>query len=474
MPTSRPGSVNARRALGLVALWAAACLDDGNPITPPAVTGPLVTYAAVAPGPHNVLSAVVSLELADADSVIVWYRLDDTAAARDNVTPAFPARQDSVTVPVLGLFPGRPYVLAAVVYGPGGITRSDSLHLTTDTLPDDLPSFTASGPDPAPGYIAFSAGRYALVIDNTGRVVWYRAFALGPGLNFQPQPTGRYVARPPTPDPSDREPWVELDVLGNVTRTLDCVGGVLPRFHDMIAEAGGSYWIMCDDTRAMDLSAVGGVVNAQVTGTVIQHVDAAGQLLFAWNPFDHFAITDLDSAGRAGPTVNWTHGNALDLDTDGNLLVSFRSLSEITKIDTRSGAVLWRMGGRRNQFLFAAPGVPFSRQHGLRAVAPGQIALLDNLGEPSGSRGERYAVDEATRRASLLTWYASTPATTAQLGGTTQGIGTHTLVSYGNGNRVEEYDAAGRVVWRIEGDPGYVFRATRIRSLYAPVAGATR
>jgi hypothetical protein len=39
---------------------------------------------------------------------------------------------------------------------------------------------------------------------------------------------------------------------------------------------------------------------------------------------------------------------------------------------------------------------------------------------------------------------------------------------------VEEYDAAGNVVWRIEGEPGYVFRAQRIISLYQPGVGLPR
>jgi hypothetical protein len=47
-------------------------------------------------------------------------------------------------------------------------------------------------------------------------------------------------------------------------------------------------------------------------------------------------------------------------------------------------------------------------------------------------------------------------------------------VSFGPARRVEEYDASGRVVWRIEGNPGYVFRAQRIRSLYQPGVGLPR
>jgi len=44
----------------------------------------------------------------------------------------------------------------------------------------------------------------------------------------------------------------------------------------------------------------------------------------------------------------------------------------------------------------------------------------------------------------------------------------------GNANRVQEYDSAGRVVWEIQGDPGYIFRAERIASLYAPGVGTPR
>jgi len=201
-----------------------------------------------------------------------------------------------------------------------------------------------------------------------------------------------------------------------------------------------------------------------------------GELLFRWSPFDHFDITDLDPASRTGANVNWTHGNSLDLDSDGNLIVSFRSLSEITKIDTRTGAVLWRMGGLKNQFTFQDAGaLAFSFQHGVRLTAPDHLLLLDNLGDPSGSRAERYEYDAPLRTARQTGSYGSSPAVTAALGGSTQDLpGGRTLVSFGPAGRVEEYDASGQVVWRIEGNAGYVFRAQRIRSLYRPGVGSPR
>jgi hypothetical protein len=75
----------------------------------------------------------------------------------------------------------------------------------------------------------------------------------------------------------------------------------------------------------------------------------------------------------------------------------------------------------------------------------------------------------------LTATHASSTGAIAQLGGSTQDLpGGRTLVSFGNGASVEEHDVAGNVVWKIYGNPGYVFRAQRIPSLYQPGVGGTR
>jgi Arylsulfotransferase (ASST) len=453
----------------MLVLLAGCLTEPGELSAPPA---PVIDNAVASPGPGNALSIVAGVRLRYADSAIVRFGTVQEVTL-DSVTPAVKVESDSALVPVLGLLPGTAYAIRVVAYGPGGLTRSELLQVTTDTLPSDLPRYVASGTDPSPGYVVFAANEYGIAIDNTGRVVWYVRLADPATLNFQPQPTGRYYTHPIAADPRNPAPWLEIDPLGRVTRTLGCARGLVPRFHDLIAIPDGSYWVMCDEIRTMDLSGVGGVAGALVTGTVIQHVSEAGGLLFEWSPFEHFEITDLDSASRVGPSVNWTHGNALDLDADGTLVVSFRSLSEITKIDTRTGAVVWRLGGLRNEFVFGNEPSPFFRQHGVRLTAAGHLLLLDNLGHPAGSRGERYAIDPALRTARLLVSYAPSVPVIASLGGTTQDLPNgHTLVAFGNGGRVQEYDAVGRTVWQIEGNSGYVFRAQRIRWLYAPGVGS--
>lgn len=456
----------------IVIVAVAACASDGVTPVPPREP-PVVRILGFAPNTTNVLAASVSVATENADSVQLVFHV--AAAPGDSVTPAVTAA-DSLQLAVYGLLPAQTYVLHARAFGAGGTARSDSVLLTTGALPADLPAFSAGGIAPSRGFVVFGAGKYGLVIDNTGRVVWYHRFPPdGPGLNFVAQPNGRYAARPPAA-PNATSLWQEVDPAGVVTRSFGCGGGLAPRFHDLIRASDDSYWIICDDVRTMDLSALGGSSAARVTAAELQHVGADGTVRFRWNAFDHFDIADLDSTERAGANVNWTHANAIALRPDGLLLASFRNLSEVTAINTFTGAIEWRLGGRHDEFGLAACCAPvFARQHGLRVTATGSLMFLDNLGTPGDSRVERYTVTPATHHAQKDAAFSATPAVIAMLGGSVQELANgNVLAAFGDGHRVEELDPTGRVVWRINGDPGYVFRAERIASLYAPGVIAAR
>ena len=178
---------------------AGACGSD-NPAVEP--TPPGIESAAVAAGMHNVLHAVVTVSLHDADSVAVRYGL--VGAPLDSMTPVSIAH-DSQQLDVLGLLPGTAYHLQVIAYGNDLSASSDTLEFTTGNLPADLPAYQAGGTDPSPGFVAFAANTYGIVIDNTGRVVWYRQLPGGMTLNFQPQPTGRYLTHPVTAAADDAD-----------------------------------------------------------------------------------------------------------------------------------------------------------------------------------------------------------------------------------------------------------------------------
>jgi hypothetical protein len=437
-----------------------------------------IDLAEVAANPNMVISSLVVFR-GEGDSARVRYRI--ASQDGDSVTPAVPVTADQQdTIAVLGLLPETAYDLHLVVYGSSSIDSQVSMPLTftTGPLPADLPVYTAGGGTPLDGFLVFSATPFGIIIDGSGRVVWYKRFPPpGPSLNFMAQPTGTMVGRLATADTTDDDPFVEIDPAGFELRELRCAADRHLRFHDLLLRADGSYWIMCDETRTLDLTAVGGNPDAEVIGTTIQHVDPAGALLFEWSPFDHFQITDIDpSLYQNTGAVNWTHGNSFDFDTDGNLLVAFRSLEEVTKIDVESGEVVWRMGGLRNEFTFGGlPNAGFSRQHNVRVVGPNRFIVLDNVDAIGESRYERYVVDADARTATLEQSYGSSPAVTTLIGGSVQAVDADRyLVSFGTEGRVELFDAGGLKLWAIEGNPGYVFRAQRIRSLYAPIPTQTR
>ena len=47
---------------------------------------------------------------------------------------------------------------------------------------------------------------------------------------------------------------------------------------------------------------------------------------------------------------DYFHVNSVDLDRDGNVLISARNTSGVYKLSRATGAILWRLGGKRSDF----------------------------------------------------------------------------------------------------------------------------
>lgn len=458
--------------LGLLAL---GCGDDGptdpgnggpGPDPDPDPVEPVYISGAVSAVQANVISAEVTVSATGYTELVVRaWRVGD--APRE--TPAVALGEDTtVTSAVLGLYPDSEYDFEIVLTADSVEHVVDTLSFTTGSLPDWLPVVVPVGANPAPGYLTLSVPGGPVIIDNTGRVVWYLT-APDPVLsNFQAHPDGSYTL---LGRDTDVQEYRVLDELGRETGRLACVGRDETRFHEVRVEPQGAYWIMCHDRRVADLTAVGGLPEVALDWTVVQHVNAAGELVWEWNSADHFDITDVGPETIAGAAaINVTHGNAIAFDTDGNLLVSWRELDEITKIAAETGEVLWRLGGGlRNQFTFLNdPKGSFERQHGLRVVGPGVIQLLDNS-DTAPSRLVRYRIDEQAMTAQLLFEFVDAPDTYTPVGGSTDVLASGgALVSFGRAGRVVETSATGDRTWELTGiDQLYVFRAQRIPSLYA-------
>ncbi len=436
-----------------------ACATDANQ-GPPA---PAYLGAVASANPHNTISALVTVTAAGYDSAFVRYWHTGAAARR---TPSHAFGPDSIArVAVLGLDTAAAYTFEIqLIGGDDPAVAADSQPFLSGSLPAWIPRAVAQGTDTTAGYIVLSYPGGPAIVDNAGTVRWYLE-APDPALNsFQAHPDGRYTLF--GADDVPREYRV-LDELGNDVGALECVG-FPTRFHDLQVMPGGDYWISCDETRIMDLTSLGGFDSVTTVWTVVQHRAPDGTVLFEWKSADHIDISEVPASERTGTNVNATHGNGIAIDTDGNLLLSFRTLNQIVKVDVTTGAMVWRFGGPGNQFAFVndAKGT-FERQHGLRVAGPGQIQLLDN-GAAAPSRFVRYLVNPVARTALLTMDFGDSPTTFTAVGGSTDySANGHGLVSFGRAGRVVETDEVGNRAWELTGiDNVYVFRAQRIASLY--------
>ena len=226
-----PPGVRSATVVALLAVITTACgcasAVDGL-LASATCTRPLIVHATITQNPTNALSVFVTANVQQADSVTVRFGVN---AATDSSTPAFHATGDSALVPLFGLVPSTTYEARLVALNTCGTSVSEPLAFGTGALPSDLPAYSTFGTAPSSGFVVFAAASYGLVIDNSGRVVWYRRFPNGPGLNFQAQPNGRYAARPPAAA-GETGSWVEIGVDGNITRTLGCAHGYPSRMHE--------------------------------------------------------------------------------------------------------------------------------------------------------------------------------------------------------------------------------------------------
>ena len=165
--------------------------------------------------------------------------------------------------------------------------------------------------------------------------------------------------------------------------------------HELQVLADGTYLLVALRTETVDMSryVVGGNTAAAVTEQVIQEFTPAGELIFQWRAWDHLDVRDQQQfVNILGNSFDFPHMNAIDIDTDGHILLSSRNTSEITKINRDTGEIIWRLGGAHNQFTFVNDPLNGPRnQHAVRMVTTNDYTLFDNgnLHSPPVSRGRR-------------------------------------------------------------------------------------
>jgi hypothetical protein len=394
----------------------------------------------------------------------------------DEMTPYVSAGRGSSLIPVLGLRSNRSYALRALFVSTSGReSTSEIMSYNTPPLPDDMPAYIVLKSDHPTvknimlGITPSKSGRsYAVIIDTGGSPVWYKEFK-DAVVDFQRQANGRYTAW----SSIDGSPahFYEFDPLGEITNEYSASNGLTTDPHEFRMR-GDSYALFGTQIRTTDLRPVGGLPQAAVQGFVVEYHTPGRNPLF-WNTFDHFSINDAaPDVSLIGQNVDPWHGNAIEIDFDGNLLASFRNSDEITKINSRTGEIIWRLGGKNNQFTFLDDAMNgFSHQHGIRRLENGDIILFDdgNLHSPPSSRAVEYKLDETRKTAQLVWEYRPNPAIFGFALGFAQRLANgNTLICFGTAQRILEVTFDGKVRWDIQMNETqrFAYRAIAIESLY--------
>ncbi|TFG62978.1 MAG: hypothetical protein E4H28_07010 [Gemmatimonadales bacterium] len=353
-------------------------VPDPNPIPDPNPV-PVFIGSSIAPVGANVLSAVITVNATGFDAASLRIR---TPGEPDLLSPPYAFDGEEARPAALGLLSSKFYEIDVLVTVDGVTELGETLTFVTSRLPSWLPTITPVGTPAEEGFVVLAHPPGAIIVDNQGRVRWYFGDTDGSEFqfltSFKAHPNGEYTL-------SGLQDHLRMhraiNELGEEVRTLGCVGRDT-RFHEIRVLASGGYWIVCENPVATDLSSRGGNVDGTVNWTTLQRVGADGSLEFEFNTADHFSLDDIDQSVFVGVAqVNLTHGNSIEFDTDGNMLMSWRSLNEVTKVDASTGEVIWRLGGNANQFTVIDDTRAFARPHGLRVVGPGLIQLLDNGNE---------------------------------------------------------------------------------------------
>jgi Arylsulfotransferase (ASST) len=308
--------------------------------------------------------------------------------------------------------------LSAGASAQGGAAKPVGPNAYYNTVPYSLPviSVTNYGPHSADDFVFLNTSsatnpQFLMILDGNGQLVYYKPLQqVRAYTDFTEQPNGllSYFDGATNADFSNNVFRV-MDASYNEVDQYEAGNGYSADSHEFRLLPNGHALMAVYDEEPMDLTAQGGKANAVVSDMVVQELDSSKNVVFQWKASEHIPYTDTYEK-LTGDTVDPYHGNSIDMLPDGNLLVSFRHLSQIVKVNRQTGDVIWRMGGKNNDFTVTNDG-GFSYQHDVRQLPNGHITMFDNGNQhtPPSSRAVEYAVDEANRTLTKVWEFKHTP-----------------------------------------------------------------
>ena len=315
---------------------------------------------------------------------------------------------------------------------------------------------------PGHGFVAPEEGGAgqggSMIFDDRGEVVWFRPLG---GTHGRPMSFGvqTYRGRAVLTWGETAGEYVIFDSSYREIARLRAGNGYDGDHHEFLISPQDTALITIYNSVPRDLTAVGGSQNGRAWQGIVQEIDIeSGEVLFEWRSIDHVGLeeTYVDAREDHYPGIDYFHINSIDVDHDGNLLISARETSAVYKIDRQSGQIIWRLGGKKSDFEMG-PGTRFDFQHDARRLPDGTISIFDNGslvfedGIPRAveeSRAIMLELDEREMRASLVREYTHPAGQYADAAGNAQVLPNgNVFVGWGRALAISEFAYDGGLVF---------------------------
>lgn len=329
-------------------------------------------------------------------------------------------------------------------------------------LPADFPNLTVTTQTPLastdPIYVAMRRDgvSYIAKLNNHGVPLFHRRRE-GKLYDFKKHPNGKLSYGGPKNSVSAQQ--TVLDDRFKEIERVTTVGLTNTDVHEFLIRPNGNYVLLAYEPAVRDLTAYGGSAAQPLIDGILQELSPNREVLFQWNSWDHVDYLDKISNSAS----DYAHINSVFVDSDGNWIVSLRAFSQVLKIDRSTGDVIWRLGGKSNEFTFVND--PFSNlcaQHTVSRLENGNILLFDNgqLCWPLAperrlhTRVVEYELDEEAMTAELVFSYHRDDIYTSSQGSAQRLPNGNTFIGWGASPAVlaTEVDPLGEVVFEIKAD----------------------
>ena len=309
------------------------------------------------------------------------------------------------------------------------------------SVPSNFPQINITINDnPDPEYIFIDnrtsgSNSYNVIFDNNGSPIWYwQTNDERRDMKVQKNGVLTMLAR----DGYMR--FIGLDSHYRQIASYQAVNGASTDEHELTVRKDGYYYLIGLKFETVDMRRFvsGGSSSASVGQTQIQGFTPEGDLIFQWRGWDHFDVRDVEYENNKSSSFRFPLMNAIDFDDDGQILLSSRLLSEVTKIDKDTGEIIWRLGGNHSDYTFVNDELNgFRNQHAVRALGNRHYLLFDNgdLHNPPVSRAVEYELDPNNMTATLVWEFRETPDRFSHYMGNTQRLPNgNTLINWAIGS----------------------------------------